>query len=110
MHPGAEFFANSRYDAWALHEDDFGAADAARDRKRDPTGGAWLAGLIDAATAGNRSLLPIATNLDVTGDPHLEGRVVPYRVVGRVAVLGLLNTDYARKVRQFKGVDAAAPR
>ena len=29
---GAEFFVDSRYDAWCLSEDDFGAADAARDR------------------------------------------------------------------------------
>ena len=94
-HAGAEFFANSRYDAWCLHSVEFASADAARDRDTDPTGGAFLASLIDAATARNGSL-PIATNLDVADDPHLAGRVAPYTIVGRVAILALLNADYTR--------------
>ena len=56
------------------HFYDFSAADAASDDD-DPTGGAWLASLIDAArTLDGRLPLPVATNLNVSGDPHLDGR------------------------------------
>ena len=67
---GAEFFAASKYDAWTLHFYDFSAADAA-DLPDDPTGGKWLAALIDSVRAADPDLgNPVATNLNVTGDPR----------------------------------------